>query len=176
MPRRRRRSRCCAVTKALYGLPFSPDGRRIVTGSLDKTARIWDAATAKEIAALRGHDNFVVSAAFSPDGSRIVTSSWDKTVRIWDVTTAREIAVLRGHEDIVWSATFSADASRIVTASKDKTARIWDVHLATMPTKDLVAETCTPRLAGLSKLTRDEMRLAGYSDTIPEIDVCAAGE
>ena len=77
---------------------FSPDGSRIVTASWDKTARIWDAATAKEIAVLRGHDGPVVSAAFSPDGSRIVTASEDKTARIWDAATAKEIAVLRGHE------------------------------------------------------------------------------
>jgi hypothetical protein len=42
-----------------------------------------------------------------------------------------------------------------------------------MPTKDLVAEACTRRLRGLTKLTRDEMRLAGYPDSKPEIDVCA---
>ena len=63
---------------------FSPDGSRIVTASADKTARIWDAATAKEIAVLRGHEGAVNSAAFSPDGSRIVTASADKTARIWD--------------------------------------------------------------------------------------------
>ena len=76
---------------------FSPDGSRIVTASWDKTARIWDAATAQEIAVLRGHDS-VYSAAFSPDGSRIVTASPDETARIWDAATGKEIAVLRGHE------------------------------------------------------------------------------
>ena len=73
---------------------FSPDGSRIVTASSDKTARIWDAATDKEIAVLR-HDDRVNSAAFSADGSRIVTASDDKTARIWDAATAKEIAVLR---------------------------------------------------------------------------------
>ena len=68
---------------------FSPDGSRIVTASWDKTARIWDAATAKEIAVLRGHDDSVYSAAFSPDGSRIVTASEDKTARIWDAASAQ---------------------------------------------------------------------------------------
>jgi WD40 repeat protein len=48
---------------------FSPDGSRIVTASFDKTVRIWDAATAKEIAVLRGHEGAVWPAAFSPDGS-----------------------------------------------------------------------------------------------------------
>jgi hypothetical protein len=67
----------------------------------------------------------------------------------------------------VASAAFSPDGSRIVTASGDKTAHIWDAHLETMSVKDLLAEACA-RLAGLTKLTRDEMRLA----RVPEIDVC----
>jgi WD40 repeat protein len=73
------------------------------------------------------------------------------------------------------SAAFSPDGSRIVTASFDGTARIWDVRLQTMSANDLIAEACV-RLAGLTKLTRDEMRLAGYPDSMPEIDVCSETE
>jgi WD40 repeat protein len=113
----------------------------------------------------------VSSAAFSPDGKRIVTASMDKTARMWDAATAKEIAVLRGHDDRVTSAAFSPDGSRIVTASEDSTARIWDARLQTLSAKDLLAQGCA-RLAGLTKLTRDEMRLAGYLDDMPEIDVC----
>jgi len=162
---------------SVWWAAFSPDGLRIVTASDDNTARIWDAATAKEIVALRGQESLVViSAAFSADGSRIVTASDDKTARIWDATTGREIAVLRGHEDAVNRAAFSPDGLRIVTASDDKTARIWDVHFATMATKGLITEACTRRLLGLTKLTRDEMRLAGYPDTVPLIEVCVGVE
>src|SRR5262249_18466473 len=102
----------------------------------DGTAHIWDAASAKEIAVLRGHGGYVLSAAFSRDGSRIVTAS-----------------------------------GNILMASDDNTARIWNPHLQTMAVKDLLAQACA-RLAGLTKLTRDEMRLAGYPDSMPEIDVC----
>jgi hypothetical protein len=157
------------VTSAAY----SPDGSRIVTASLDKTTRIWDAATGKEIIALRRHEDVVYSATFSPDGSRIVTASYDKTARIWDAATGKELMVLRGHENTVRSAAYSPDGSRIVTASVDKTARIWDVHFAMMSTNDLLVEACTRRLRGLTKLSRDEMRVAGYPDSMPEIDVCA---
>jgi len=51
-----------------------------------------------------------------------------------------------------------------------------DVRFATMPTKDLLTEVCTRRLDGLTKFSRDEMRLAGYPDSMPEIDVCAGVE
>jgi hypothetical protein len=81
----------------VWSAAFSPDGKLIVTASWDETARIWHAASVKEIAVLRGHDSGVYSAAFSPDGKRIVTASWDHTARIWDAASAKEIAVLRGH-------------------------------------------------------------------------------
>ena len=108
---------------------FSPDGKRIVTASGDKTARIWDADSGKPIGEpLKGHEDAVVSAAFSPDGKRIVTASRDKTARIWDADSGKPIGEpLKGHEDAVVSAAFSPDGKRIVTASADKTARIWDV-------------------------------------------------
>jgi WD40 repeat protein len=150
---------------------FSPDGMRIVTASWDNTARISDAATAKDIAVLRGHGTIVHSASFSPDGTRIVTASSDKTARIWDAATGKEIAVLRGHDQNVDSASFSPDGTRIVTASQDKTARIWDAHLQAISIDNLLAEACA-HLGVLTKLTRDEMRLAGYLDDMPEIDVC----
>jgi WD40 repeat protein len=89
---------------------------------------------------------------------------------IFDAASAKEIAVLRS-DGRVASAAFSRDGLRIVTASADKTARIWDVQLETMPPKDLLAQACA-HLAGLTKLTGEEMRLAGYPDSMPKIDVC----
>ena len=82
---------------------------------------------------------------------------------------------LGGHVGAVNSAAFSHDGSRIVTASSDKTARIWDAHLQTMAVTDLLAEACA-RLAGMTKLTRDEMRLASYPDSVHEIDECTSGQ
>ena len=110
-------------------------------------------------------------AAYSHDGTRIVTAADDETVRIWDAATGDEITVLHRHRGRVHCAAFSPDGTRIVTASNDKTARIWDVRFATMSVQDLIIEVCTRRLRGMTKMTRDEMRLAGYPDTMPEIDI-----
>jgi WD40 repeat protein len=64
---------------------FSPDGRRVVTASLDNTARVWEADTGKPVGAPLQHQGQVASAAFSPDGRRVVTASQDNTARVWEV-------------------------------------------------------------------------------------------
>jgi WD40 repeat protein len=72
-------------TNVVQSAAFSPDGKRIVTASDDKTARLWDAGTGKPIGEpLTGHAEAVNSAAFSPDGKHIVTASLDKTARLWE--------------------------------------------------------------------------------------------
>jgi WD40 repeat protein len=70
---------------------FSPDGLSIVSGSWDKTVRVWDVTTGEEKAKLEGHSDYVTSVSFSPDGLSIVSGSADKTVRVWDVSTGEEI-------------------------------------------------------------------------------------
>ncbi|MGA1794892.1 MAG: eIF2A-related protein [bacterium] len=106
---------------------FSPNGKRIATGSHDKTARIWNAITGHQLHVLQGHTASIIMAAFSHDGTYIVTSSLDKTARIWDAATGRQLHILEGHTDFVSSAKFSPDGVWVATASWDKTARIWDL-------------------------------------------------
>jgi WD40 repeat protein len=105
---------------------FSPGGDQIVSGSEDKTVRVWDASSRAELAVMCGHESAAASVAFSPDGDRIVSGGdWDRTVRLWDARTGAEISVLRGHEYRVKSVVFSPDGDRIVSGSWDKTVRIW---------------------------------------------------
>jgi WD40 repeat protein len=105
----------------------SPDGSRIVTGSWDRTAKIWDAATGRVVAKLQGHEGQVNSVAFSPDNARILTASDDGTVRLWNAADGAPLdLVLRGHEGPVRQACFSPNGRRILTTGQDKTARLWD--------------------------------------------------
>jgi hypothetical protein len=69
---------------------FSPDGRRIVSGSDDNTLKVWDATSGQETLTLKGHTRAVWCVAFSPDGRRIVSGSWDKTLKVWDATSRQE--------------------------------------------------------------------------------------
>jgi eukaryotic-like serine/threonine-protein kinase len=109
----------------INSVAFSPDGRRILTGSNDKTAKIWDAASGRELLTLTGHSDIINSVAFSPDGQRIVTGSNDKTAKMWDAASGRELLTLTGRE-VINSVAFSPDGQRIATASGDNTANMWD--------------------------------------------------
>jgi WD40 repeat protein len=105
---------------------FSPDGRRIVSGSADRTLKVWDAATGRETLTLTGHDREIRSAAFSPDGRRIVSGSDDALLKVWDAATGHVIATLAGHTDAVSGVVFSPDGRRIASGSWDRTLKIWD--------------------------------------------------
>jgi WD40 repeat protein len=112
----------------IYAAAFSPDGKRIVTASVDHSARVWDAVTGHLLATLTGHAGPVNDAAFSRDGKRIVTASEDGTARVWDAVTGRLLATLSAPNVEVRKASFSPDGRRIVTASSDRSARVWDAE------------------------------------------------
>jgi WD40 repeat protein/tRNA A-37 threonylcarbamoyl transferase component Bud32 len=113
-------------TGGVISVGMNADGSRIVTGSFDQTARVWDGRTGKTLLELKGHSSLVRSVAVSADGGRIVTGSHDKTARVWDGRTGQSLLELKGHTKEVTSVAMSADGSRIVTASFDNTARVWD--------------------------------------------------
>jgi WD40 repeat protein len=58
-----------------------------VSGSWDKTVKVWDAQTGQETLTLKGHSDFVTSVSFSPDGKRIVSGSKDNTLKVWDISS-----------------------------------------------------------------------------------------
>jgi WD40 repeat protein len=114
---------------------FSPDGQRLVTASVDKTARVWDAITGQPLTEPLKHEGPLVSVSFSPDGQRVVTACSANErdayegpgyARVWDAATGRSLTEHLRHEALVSSARFSPDGKRVVTASFDRTFRIWD--------------------------------------------------
>jgi WD40 repeat protein len=110
-----------------HGIAFSPDGRRLATTDWDRTVRVWDADTGKEVAALRGHENPVVSVAFSPDGRRLASGSMQGTIKVWDAAIGREVFTLTGHLNHAWHVAFSPDGRRLASAGWDTTVKVWDL-------------------------------------------------
>ncbi|HEX9075590.1 MAG TPA: WD40 repeat domain-containing protein, partial [Anaerolineae bacterium] len=99
-----------------YGLSYSPDGKRIGTGSQGGVAELWDATNGAPLLALRGHHDTVLDIAFSRDGKRVVTGSKDGTARIWDATTGAELLSLAaGPNGGVAGVEFNADGTRLLT-------------------------------------------------------------
>jgi WD40 repeat protein len=88
---------------------WSPDGQRILTGSYDNTAKVWDALKGQEVLSLKGHTNTVTCVAWSPDGQRILTGSTDNTAKVWDALKGQEVLSLKGHTDLVTSLAWSPD-------------------------------------------------------------------
>jgi general transcriptional corepressor TUP1 len=119
--------------KDTYSLDFSGDGRLIVSGSGDKTVRIWDMETG-HVSVLNildsdalNYDAGVTSVAISPNGMFVAAGSLDTIVRIWDVKSGVLVDRLRGHRDSVYSVAFTPDGKGLVSGSLDKTLKYWDV-------------------------------------------------
>lgn len=73
----------------------SPDGTWAVSGSGDKTVKMWALASGVCWATMKGHTGVVVSVAITPDGTRILSGSRDDSIRVWDVNTQEQVAVLK---------------------------------------------------------------------------------
>ncbi len=113
-------------TAFVNSMAISADGKYIVSGSDDRTVRLWDRETGKELRRFTGHTEGVNFVDLSSDGKYIVSGSRDNTVRLWERDSGKELRRFEGHTDDVNSVTISADGKYIVSGSRDHTVRLWD--------------------------------------------------
>jgi WD40 repeat protein len=108
----------------VYALSFSADGRRLASGSDDRTVRVWDVDTGRELARLGDFEGEV----YSVDWRYVLVYGYsDHTLRLWDVVERRQLRRLTGHGRRVLCASFSADGTRAVSAGLDGKLIVWNV-------------------------------------------------
>jgi WD40 repeat protein len=107
---------------------IAPDGRRVVSASEDKTLKIWDLETGRELGTLQGRAAGVTACAVTPDGRRVVSASYDQTLKVWDLDSGRELSSLQGHASWVTACVVTPDGRRVVSASADQTLKVWDLE------------------------------------------------
>lgn len=115
-------------TGGVFGLAWSPDGKKIASASEDKDHNVvvWDLATGTS-RVLQGHTDRVVGLAWSPDGTMLASGSGDKTIILWDPATGNPLQTLRGHTDVVNALAFSPDSHTLASGASDSTVILWNV-------------------------------------------------
>jgi WD40 repeat protein len=132
-------------------LAFSPDGRMLATGGIDREnvvtnagvhrrVQLWEVSTGRKIMTLSGHERTVTATAFAPGGHILVTADGGdnfssprpgpQTIRFWDVVTGNELARFGGHGSDVTSLAFSPDGKELVVGLHNGTALVWKTPAA----------------------------------------------
>ncbi len=109
----------------VFSASLSSSGHFVLTGSLDASAKVWEANTGRLIHVLEGHEEALYAVAFSPDERFAVTGSSDDKAKIWSVDTGQLVRTLEGHTDTLYAVSFSSDGQLVLTASGDNTAKLW---------------------------------------------------
>lgn len=126
---------------SVWAVTFSPDGKLLLSGSMDNTMQMWDVWTGQSLLKLEGHQDGVTCVRFVGEGTalmkgvegvvrmwNVVSSSLDGTIRLWNVTSGEETLCLRGHEGRVFSITVADDSRTLVSGGEDRKIRIWDLR------------------------------------------------
>jgi WD40 repeat protein len=137
-------------TGNVRSLAFDPGANRVVTTYEDGTARVWDAATGRELAVLAGPVGKIDSASFSADGTRLISAADDRKARVWDTTTGGLLCIIDGPGVGSGPAALSADGRRAVTIDWVRNAvRVWDADTGE-PVSPPIAHSSGIQLASFS--------------------------
>jgi len=109
-------------------MSFSPDATKVITASDDKTLKLWDVNTGKEMGTFIGHCDSVIGCAFSPDGKKVLSASRDKTLKGWDVNNFAEILTFTGHVGAITACAIHPNGIWLLSASMDGTIKLWDIE------------------------------------------------
>lgn len=113
---------------SVWAIAMSPLGDTLVSGSFDKTIKIWNPQTGKLLHTLSGHLDAVRAIAISRDGLLLASGSSDKTIKIWNLQTGKLLRTLSGHRSAIWSVSISPDGQTLVSGAYDGAIKIWNLQ------------------------------------------------
>jgi WD40 repeat protein len=128
---------------AVLTVAISPDSNYVATGSRDKSIKLWELATGREIRSFLGHTTSVISLDFSSDGNYLISGSGDKSARIWEVKTGNEILLVQPDQERVTDVVFDPKGKFFVTVGFGGKAVVWN-----FPSKKKIAEFNADGYAG----------------------------
>lgn len=100
----------------------------MVTGSSDRTSRLWDVQKGTCVRVFTGHTGAIKTVAVSPNGRLMASAGDDRSIMLWDLGSGKRIKKMTGHTGLIYSLDFSADNNVLVSGGADSTVRVWDIN------------------------------------------------
>jgi len=121
---------------AVTAVAVTPDGKKVISGSVDGPLKVWDMKSGEALFTLQGHTERINDVVVTPDGRQAISGSDDKTTRVWNLRTGELIWRLEGHSDKVRAVVVTQDGSHAISGSLDKTIKVWNldtgIHVNTL--------------------------------------------
>lgn len=114
------------ASDCVFAVAFSPDSKLVAAAGADRSVRIWEVDSGKQVALIEDHADWILDLAFSPDGKRLATASRDKTSKVFDVAKRESLVTFPGHAQTVYCVGFSPDGKLVATGGEDNSIRIWN--------------------------------------------------
>ncbi len=180
-------------THTIRSITFSRDGKLLASASWDRTVRLWDAATGREVRRFNGHADGASGVALSPDGKLLASGDMGKTLIVWDAATGRELFRRPKLENTIFFIAFAPDGTRVAAAGGGA-LRVWDVatkaervlpapkgdvgHVRFSPDGKTVAAVCADRSVRLwdAGTGKEVQRFAGHEDVLYSFAFAADGK
>lgn len=112
-----------AHSDTVFGIEFSRDGKKIVSGAADKFVKIHEVETGTHVRSFEGHTHHVMDVTWQADGSTLASAGADNAIKVWNVETGEQIRTINGYSKQVTSISFAGISGNVISSGGDKTVR-----------------------------------------------------